>query len=135
MQRDLRVGSSFLDFRDFLACCSSRWPTAVEQAGRREYLCRSFGEMFRAVGHPAFQITIGALIVRIRFGARYTIPIIRNPHNSIGNILGSYSIPFRLYFQRLNFWYRMYHREPYRGVAGRAVGGLNTYNKDLRGPI
>ena len=34
---------------------------------------------------------VGALILRIGFGARYTIIIIRIPQNSIGNYLGPYS--------------------------------------------
>ena len=35
--------------------------------------------------------SIGALIIRIGFGGQYTIIIIRNPQNSIGNCLGPYS--------------------------------------------
>ena len=37
-----------------------------------------------------FLRNIGALIIRIGFGAQYTIHILRNPQNSTGNYLGSY---------------------------------------------
>ena len=37
-------------------------------------------------------ITIGALIIRIRFWSPFSISIIRNAQNSIGNYLGPYII-------------------------------------------
>ena len=45
---------------------------------------------------------IGALIIRIGFGAHYTIIILRNPQNSIGNYLGGYitSCSFRIEEQK-----------------------------------
>ena len=35
--------------------------------------------------HAKPKVLVGALIIRIGFGAHCTISIIRNPHNSIGN--------------------------------------------------
>ena len=40
---------------------------------------------------PLRHASIGGLIIRIWFGAQYTIAILRNPQNSIGNYLGPYS--------------------------------------------
>ena len=54
--------------------------------------------------HPAEQLLgatclrgtkpiIGTLIIRIGFGAQCAIITVRNPQNSIGNLLGPYIIP------------------------------------------
>ena len=47
---------------------------------------------------------IGALIVSIGFGGPYTITIIRNPQNSIGNYLGYISRASRHKFSGLIRW-------------------------------
>ena len=39
---------------------------------------------------------IGALIIRIGFGAHYIIVMVRNPQNSIGKYLGPYIMQFRV---------------------------------------
>ena len=46
--------------------------------------------MVEQVDLATHSLNIGALIIRIEFGAHYIIFIIRNPQNSIGNYLVPY---------------------------------------------
>ena len=51
----------------------------------------TLNEMITPPKCPCFNThNIGALIIRIGFGAHYTIVIIRNAQNIIGNYLGPY---------------------------------------------
>ena len=50
--------------------------------------------LHRGRGAAFGKVHIGALIISIGFWAHYTTVTIRFPHNSIGNYLGTFIMPF-----------------------------------------